>query len=135
MTIFVAGRFTERMRCRMVAATLRSAGYVITSRWLYHSTIDWRGEALKDLDDVRRSDALVLVEPLAEGGGGRYIETGYALALRRPVYVWDIAPPIDGSDGRTIYWSHPLVTVYTTLPGLVAALAAPALRLSEDPIG
>ena len=138
MTIYVAARYTEKPRARMVRATLVNRGFQVSSSWLYASTsthpeLSWREWAEMDLADLRRSDVFVLVEPHLEGGGGRYIEMGYALARRMPVLVWvDVAT--DSNDGRFIFYHLPQVTVYRTLPELVDALAAPAFRLIEGPI-
>lgn len=48
------------------------------------------GHAVKDFMDVKRSDVLVLFTSTyigVDGGGGRHIETGFALALLKPVIV------------------------------------------------
>ena len=152
MKIYVAGRWTERPRCRAVRAALVNHGYQVTSRWLYDPPGNsFRVAAERDLQDLRQSDLLILVEPtplpyeswvrmkpeyrgISGGGGGRYIEVGFMLARNCPIFVWDQHAPTDGSDGRAIFWTLPQVTVFETLPALITALAAVAFRRSEGPI-
>lgn len=62
-------------------------GIEVTWRWLVNPTPDltddaWRMLAEKDREDLTRADALVLfAEADREGGGGRHVEFGMALAL------------------------------------------------------
>jgi hypothetical protein len=155
MTLYVAARYTEKGRARAIRAALVNAGYAVSSRWLYApETTPRLTAALECLEDIRRSHAVVLVEPplltmskdlwerlspslqdrFGAGGGGRYIEVGYALARRMPILVLDAHPPTAGSDGRAVFWSLPQVTVFPTLDQLLCALPALAFRQEEGPI-
>ena len=120
MTIYVAARFTEKVRARVARATLMNAGYQVTSRWLYQDT-----SARQNLDDVHRSDVLVLLE--SEIGCGRYIEMGYATALGRPIVV------IGMSDPFSFWCSLPQVTTWSSLTEAMPALAALAVRIADGP--
>lgn len=132
MIVYVAARYTEKARARVARATLVNQGYQVTSRWLYDDpTAPHATAAQRDLNDVARSHLLLLLEPLTPGGGGRYIETGYALALGKPVMVIDPNAPTDGRDGRAIFWSLPTVTVWPSLEAALPALATHAFRIAE----
>jgi hypothetical protein len=133
MTVYVAARYTEKPRARAVRATLVNQGYDVSSRWLYDDPkATHRIAAERDLADVARSHVVLLIEPIeAHGGGGRYIEVGYALALGKSVLVIDPDAPTDGSDGRAIFWSLPQVTVWPSLAATLPALATHAFRVAE----
>jgi hypothetical protein len=91
--IYIAALYSTRDHVRdNVAPLLADAGFHVTSRWL------WEEEppglephsAVKDLDDIRRSDAVLLMT-LPYGtlykGGGRCWEAGYAMGLGKRVYA------------------------------------------------
>lgn len=48
----------------------------------------WAHLAELDREDVLRADGLVLfAEPVRDGGSGRHVEFGMALAMNKPVFV------------------------------------------------
>jgi hypothetical protein len=47
----------------------------------------WSKLALVDVDDVRRADGLIFFSEDHEGGGGRHVELGLALAWSKNVIV------------------------------------------------
>lgn len=104
--VYVAGAWIEQsVRAKLVIKALRERGVIITHDWTlpdgHHelqpgrkmeksesglSTVVRRGYALADLRGVRESDMVFLCVPATEGrGAGCFVETGYALALGRPV--------------------------------------------------
>jgi nucleoside 2-deoxyribosyltransferase len=73
---------------------LEEAGLEVTSRWLRAPTparpthAEWQAIAAVDREDVERAEALVLFsEPNRDGGGGRHVEFGMALALHKAIVV------------------------------------------------
>jgi hypothetical protein len=116
MKLFIASHSQESAKCLM--EHLQSRGHVVTARWILadtkfhqglrvYSDEEKRQLTLVDEEDVRAAtDGLVLIAE-AEGKfvpGGKHVETGIALALRRPVYVI-------GSRENIFHW-HPLVRVF-----------------------
>lgn len=96
MKIYVAARYARREEVlRDVVPILEADGHEVTSRWLCKDTKPSRGEADICLEDIRRSDAvLVLTEAMwyrATTGGGRWFEAGYAHALEMRVIF--VGPP------------------------------------------
>lgn len=93
MKIYVACHCQKR--AREVAEELFAAGFEITSRWLEQpfgpsDTFDdatRRRYAAENFDDVRNSDALVLVAGPARYSGGKFIETGFAYGLGKYVLI------------------------------------------------
>lgn len=105
MRVYLAAPYGARGKVRGYAAQLNEAGFVVTSSWLneaHEITAGTQGaapalsddevaaHAQSDLWDLQRSQALVLFTAAfvgVEGGGGRHVETGYAIALGLPVLV------------------------------------------------
>lgn len=95
MRVYVAAAFGQLSAARKAADRIREEGHEVTADWLYlehpaptqEEKTEW---ALKDLRDVDRSDAVVLLS-LPDGveitSGGRYVELGYAIARRKIVVV------------------------------------------------
>lgn len=109
MKAYLAAPYAARAQVREFAAQLTRIGYTVTSSWLGETheiaagTVgaatavgddEVAAHARADLADIDRSDLLVLItESVADlvGGtatsGGRHVETGYAVALSKPVLV------------------------------------------------
>lgn len=105
MKVYLAAPYGARGAIRTYAAELREIGITVTSSWLdekHEINAGTQGAATAlsdqqvsdhaqtDIREVRDSDLLVLFTAKAagtEGGGGRHVETGIALALRKPVLV------------------------------------------------
>lgn len=96
MKVYIAAPFGARNLAKWARTILDGYGITSTARWLdLHGDekIDDEGlrtEAYEDLRDIEASDALVLLNdavlaPL--GQGGKHFETGYAIALGKPVFV------------------------------------------------
>lgn len=93
--VYLAARYGRRLEMVERACELKAAGYVSSATWLdgTHETLDespgWGGRAAEfakvDLEDIERSDWLVMFadDPGMVSRGGRHVELGYALALRR----------------------------------------------------
>lgn len=105
MNVYLAAPYAVRDVVRGLATELTRIGYTVTSTWLKETheinagtkgaATDLGDDAVsaharQDMKDIDRSNLLVLFTSAyvgAEGGGGRHIETGYALAQGIPVIV------------------------------------------------
>jgi len=105
MRIYLASAYESRDHIRDCADELTRIGFTVTSTWLEEkheindgttgAATDLPAEqvdkhAMDDLYDISQSDMLVLFTEGAtghRGGGGRHVETGYALSLGLPVLV------------------------------------------------
>ena len=105
MKVYLAAPYGSRDVIRDYAAELREIGITVTSSWLaeQHEINDGTQgaatalsdeqvsqHAQTDIREVRGSDLLVLFTAGyigVEGGGGRHVETGVALASHKPVLV------------------------------------------------
>lgn len=101
MRIYLAARYSTKPLIAHYAKELRSLEIEITSSWhdinenseglIDDAKQDYLAKHARiDLDDIRFADALLLfsVEPtLPMVRGGRHVEFGYALALRKTVIV------------------------------------------------
>lgn len=105
MKVYLAAPYGSRSQVRLYADELQAAGFDVTSTWLaetHEINAGTEGAATSlpddvvaahaetDLIDINLSDVLVLFTSAyvgVEGGGGRHVETGYALAQGKPVIV------------------------------------------------
>ena len=128
-SVYLAARIRRRDELEDYRAQLEAAGIEVTSRWLtMPPPAEWTDEvwahlAEIDRDDVLRADGLVLfAEPgEVDGGSGRHVEFGMALALGRPIIVV----------GRyeNLFQRLPGVTVVPDWPSALGALTQPSLAL------
>jgi hypothetical protein len=99
--VYLASRYSDKLRMSALAEELRSKRVEVTSRWLEepHSPTSQLSDlkddylqmnALIDLEDIDRADVLVFfsVEPTQPMvRGGRHVEFGYALGTKKPIIV------------------------------------------------
>jgi nucleoside 2-deoxyribosyltransferase len=90
MKIYIAAPWVRKADAIEVGHLLRERGHIVTSRWFDHegdpsdstgvkSPIhEMRRQALEDIEDVRRSDLLLVLN--LEKSEGKAVETGIALA-------------------------------------------------------
>lgn len=98
-SVYIATSFVNRDAARRVRDYLKSVGVVSTATWIDTHLEDSNAlsnpcigatEAEADLHDIRRGEGFILLreEGMPESTtGGMHIETGYALALGKPVIV------------------------------------------------
>jgi hypothetical protein len=92
-SVYLSARFGRRDQLNAYRADLAEMGIEVTSRWLTNPVPEltneaWRRLASTDREDVERADALILfAEEERDGGGGRHVEFGMALALKKRVIV------------------------------------------------
>ena len=119
MTIYLSGQFEDGLVLCNIRDDLQRLGYRITSRWLdsaawgpataqaqTHGAERLAAIARQDFEDIVRAQLVVVYNPqeaCAVGRGGRHVETGYALALGKPVIVV-------GARGNVFHWL-PEITV------------------------
>ena len=103
MRFYLAGTWTERLRCREVSnAIQRATGWTPTATWLDSEEDDGAPEARRVgarrcLNDIERSD--VLIAMIGDWKSlGKHVEIGVALALGKPVYL---LPASWGADVET----------------------------------
>lgn len=87
---YLAAPFAVRAAARVLAEQLEGRGFICTSRWLTADDALSEKWALRDLADIQRSDLCVVLNPDAwtqAGTGGRHVELGYALGLRKPIVL------------------------------------------------
>lgn len=96
-TVYLAGRFEDQARLRGWRDVLQTVGVRVTSRWLDEPAVgpDYADAlfpdiAKYDLDDLDAADAFVLLNDTrvhGTGRGGRHVETGYAYAKLKPIFL------------------------------------------------
>jgi nucleoside 2-deoxyribosyltransferase len=103
MKIYIAARFSRRPACNKLAHFLQEKGHTITSRWvlpeddhvmptgLSAQAEDSERErfAEEDIEDIEACDWCISLteEPRGNGRGGRHVEFGYALALKKHMTI------------------------------------------------
>ena len=92
--VYFAARLRRREELLGYREQATAAGLEVTSRWLTAETPAelneevWQGLAALDREDILRAESLVLFsEPEHDGGSGRHVEFGMALALGKRVIV------------------------------------------------
>lgn len=99
MKIYIAAPWVRRADAIAIGEHFKAAGHELTSRWFYHQTspggdpLDPTGstsplaniqhQAKEDIEDVRRADALVVLNLCKSEG--KAVETGIAIAAGIPV--------------------------------------------------
>ena len=98
-------------------------GNGITSRWLNEtgyggtqSDVYRQQAAIRDEEDVRRADQLILLAELPgiNVPGGKHVETGIAIALGKKIHVI-------GRRENIFHW-HPLIDFYSTIEEFLNAI-------------
>ena len=121
MKVYLAGPYGARKTIAAYRDELHTIGIEVTSSWLAETTEINDGttgaatalpdeqvakHAQADLFDVKRADLLVLFTAESvgtEGGGGRHVETGFALALNKPVLVVGEPENVFHRMGRSVF--------------------------------
>lgn len=122
--IYVAASFRRLDECRQVAQLLEGAGMRVTSRWLKDPEAGIARPELaaeRDMADLRESDGLLsLTETPAVGYlmGGRHVEFGIALALRK--WLWIVGPL------ENVFHHHPTVRAFADLTAFLVFMRQPA---------
>ena len=98
--VYIAGPFSWRDQLDGVAQYLDEREIGVTSRWLTmhaehgddmdaYTEADLMRYGLEDLQDIDAADVVVVFNPnKASGGGGRWVEMGYAISKAKPVLLF-----------------------------------------------
>jgi nucleoside 2-deoxyribosyltransferase len=101
LKVYVAARYGRKEEARKISTALESYGFHVVSTWTKEEyppsiTLDelnpetLREIANKDIEEIRSCDALVLLSDGQKTGvprGGKHVEFGIAMALRKKIYV------------------------------------------------
>jgi hypothetical protein len=113
MKYYLATGLLNAHRAQLVRDHLNAAGHEQTYDWTAHGPVGHKGKnaliaaAVGELEGVQQADVIIALLP---GGRGTHAELGMALALGKPVLIWDEtceAFPVDDTT-CAFYW-HPLV--------------------------
>jgi hypothetical protein len=109
--IYVAAPWKRREAAREVADYLTARGFTIISRWLREhgdstNHAELQHEALNDLEDLRRCDAILLLN--LERSGGKECEFGMA-------YVLGLKTIVVGKPEGNVFYHLPGVIVVDTI--------------------
>lgn len=125
MKLFIASH--SQKKARLLKGILEGDGHQVLARWITEDSKFASGQgaytdkersdlAVMDEADVRSAEGLVVIAE--ESGrtvpGGKHVETGMALALRKPVFVL-------GERENIFHW-HPMVASCPTQDDLLAKL-------------
>lgn len=121
MKLYVAAHSQEEARA--VAKILKEAGHEITSRWLdedfsktsEYTFIDKVGIASDDVEDVHKSEALVLLPSPRRIPGGKFVEVGVAIGTDKRVFI------LGHRENMLLF--HPLCTTFDSVEQLVKEIA------------
>jgi hypothetical protein len=116
MRIYIAAH--DKDRALLCATYLRDRGHMIISDWFHlpflptdqYSERDRANIATLDVDQVAFSEALVLLDSPDRVPGGKFVEAGVALGLRKLVYVV-------GRRENMLMW-HPAIKRFDTIEQL-----------------
>lgn len=119
VAVYIASPWPLKAAAECLADALLNAGLVVTARWLQLGNIaqDDDAGARMDLADIAAADAVLLINPPGwenHGTGGRHVECGYALALRKRLIVLGVR--------SNVFHRLNDVTVVATVDEAIAAL-------------
>jgi nucleoside 2-deoxyribosyltransferase len=109
--VYIAAPSQLQLKCRSVKRSLELHGHKVTSRWIDHNDLYspsfevQQAGAIVDLEDVAEADILLAFNPdefRNSGTGGRHVELGYAIALKKPILLI--------GERTNVFHYHPLVT-------------------------
>ena len=110
--VYVAGKFEDASRVRIVQADLKDMGFEISFDWT-HDPEAGPTQAMNDYNGVMNADVVVCVFEKDYDYCGSLVEMGIALGAGKPVFVLGNAPVTR----RNIFMNHP--NVFRGLSGLV----------------
>lgn len=112
--VYIASRFTNKDAVLSLSQKLSDCGLVPIQTWPHeHDGCTAKQAAIRDLNEIKKSDALLLFTVGCPSvPGGMHFEAGYALAKGKAVTV--IGPPVH------VFCQHPDVMHYETLEDFFA---------------
>lgn len=116
MKIYVAGKYQDRDRVRVVYQILREHGHEITLDWTNHNIYPndavaekLSGFAQDDVSGVLSADLFIGLMTIPYEYKGLWVEMGIALGKGIPVYI------IGNAGDSCIFTNHPLVKKFTEI--------------------
>ncbi len=88
--VYIAAPYPVRDLAIRMMRRLELQRMYVTSRWLKQEDEINEAHALMDLADVACADVIVVLNPEGWcnfGTGGRHVELGYAIALKKPILL------------------------------------------------
>ena len=129
LRFYLASTLPNHAAADLVADVLIEAGHQQTYRWSKHGPAGHLGAeglgavAAAEVEGVAAADVVIVLLP---GGRGTHAELGMALALGKPVVLWDPSGEAFRCDNRTCaFYHHPGVALQFGL--LVSEKSAKAL--------
>ena len=108
--IYLAGKWEERKRVRILMNIIESYGHEITCDWTAHTSgLDLTKHAVDDIVGVQDADIYIVLAKRDLNYKGAFCEFGAALGLNKPVFV------IGDAMDSCIFMNHPLVTKVQSL--------------------
>ena len=109
MKIYLAGAWGTNEYMGKVRNSLRRIGHEVTSRWIDVQEVKPGSSGaphagITDIEDIERADALACFTVNPSTTGGFFHEFGYAMGLRKKLFV--IGEPLN------IFMSHPRVMIF-----------------------
>lgn len=100
MKVYIASRFNDRLRLRIVADKIWHLGHEVTASWLSETTKMpemtraefWSRLARKDLQEIASSDLIIRDVHTISHTGGADTEWGFALAQHQHCLLWIVGP-------------------------------------------
>lgn len=123
LKVYIAGRFEDKQKISEIKRELEAAEIEVGSDWISMNAAVSDEERSRfaeiDLRQVRECDILVLFKPVdshRDTSGGHHVETGYALALGKPVFLIGSA--------ENIFHFHPNVREFDSVQSAIQAINA-----------
>lgn len=143
LKVYVAARWDDRPVALELRRQLEKQGLIVTSTWLTEHdnqsmdalkargknrvVAESRERAIKDFEDIDEADVLLVYSPKSSfrnATGGKHVETGYALANSKPVFIL--------GERENIFHYHPLARVVGSIREFFTAMEIPyALDVKE----
>jgi len=126
MKLYVAGKYQERDKIRLVFQELQRMGHTITLDWTNHdiypneAIVEKLGQfANDDVVGVKEADAVILCLINHQEYKGLWVEMGVALGAGKPVFI------VGEAGHACIFTNHKLVTKFKSFQELYCHLGLP----------
>lgn len=83
MKIYIASGFDSIVQVKYIEEELRKLNHTIVSSWHEEQQTTKVGNAIQDLYEIGQANWIIFLTYTKSTKGGRYIEQGYALGLKR----------------------------------------------------
>jgi nucleoside 2-deoxyribosyltransferase len=144
MKVYIAAPWVRRTEAIEVGKQFTAAGHEVTSRWFFHEVVgdpqdssglssprqdSIRAQAQEDINDVRRADALVVLN--LQKSEGKAVETGIAISAGIPVISIGTRSNIFQSLGYEVPTVDDALTLLSCLETQRQRLRGLAIRLGS----